>query len=74
MPDMIPDRVALVFFSFALALFLWIGFDTRRALQVLFFGQRAAKSLPDGRLRLLKFLTRTNALLIGVILIRHLLR
>lgn len=74
MPDMITDQVTFAFFSCVLLLFLWIAFDTRRALTALILGQRAARSLSEPKLRFFRISTAMGSVLVAILLIRHLIR
>jgi hypothetical protein len=54
MPVFISDPVTFVFFLFAFGLFVWIAWDGRRALNLLFLRQAAVRNLPESRVRLLR--------------------
>ncbi len=54
MPVFISDPVTLVFFAVAFALFVWIAWDGRRALNLLFMRQARVRNLPESRVRLLR--------------------
>lgn len=72
MPNAITDRPGFVFCFLAMLLSSYIAIGGRRALIILFFGQAAARSLPDRKVWWLRVLSGGSAMGLAVELLRYL--
>jgi apolipoprotein N-acyltransferase len=74
MPDPIEGPIGLVWFSFALALFLWTAIDTQRVLRLLGFMYRRTLTVSATVILSIRILAIFGVCGLGATLIAHFVR